>query len=75
MLNSTNIKNAHGIDNFVTAFEKRLGRTPCEYIEEKIGTGSNINDIKYLFDIMAAQISNMNDCEFFDFDFFYKLED
>lgn len=57
---------------FVEAFKKRLGRTPTEYINEKIKTGSQIDAVKYLFNIIAAEISNQNDCKFFDFDHFYN---
>lgn len=57
---------------FVEAFKKRLGRTPTEYINEKIKTGSQIDAIKYLFNVVAAEISNQNNCNFFDFDHFYN---
>lgn len=57
---------------FVEAFKKRLGRTPDEYINEKINTGSQIDAIKYLFNVVAAEISNQNNCNFFDFDHFYN---
>lgn len=57
---------------FIIAFQKRLGRTPNEYINEKLKTGSNFDAIKYLFNIVAAEISNQNNCKFFDFDYFYK---
>ena len=54
------------------AFKKRLGRTPNDYINEKIKTGSQLDAVKYLFNIVAAEISNQNNCKFFDFDYFYK---
>lgn len=57
---------------FVEAFIKRLGRTPNEYINEKINSGSQIDAVKYLFNIIAAEISNQNDCKFFDFNYFYN---
>ena len=57
---------------FITAFKKRLGRTPNEYINEKLKTGSEFEAIKYLFNIVAAEISTQNNCKFFDFDYFYK---
>lgn len=59
-------------NSFVEAFKKRLGRTPKEYINEKIKSGSQIDAIKYLFDVVAAEISNQNNCKFFDFDYFYN---
>ena len=54
------------------AFKKRIGRTPNDYINEKIKTGSQLDAVKYLFNIVAAEISNRNNCKFFDFDYFYK---
>ena len=59
---------------FITAFKNRLGRTPTEYINEKLKTGSRFEDVKYLFNVVSAEISNQNNCKFFDFDYFYKLD-
>ena len=60
---------------FITAFKNRLGRTPNEYISEKLKTGSDFEAVKYLFNIVAAEISTQNNCKFFDFDYFYKSAD
>ena len=49
-----------------------MHRTPDEYIDEKLATGSKFADIRYLFNIVAAQISQQNNCRFFDFDYFYN---
>lgn len=57
---------------FITVFKKRLNRTPNEYINEKLKTGSDFEAVKYLFNIVAAEISTQNNCKFFDFDYFYK---
>lgn len=57
---------------FIEAFRRRLGRTPNEYIIEKLKTGSDFEAIKYLFNIVSAEISNQNNCKFFEFDYFYK---
>ena len=57
---------------FITLFKKRLNRTPNEYISEKLKTGSDFEAVKYLFNIVAAEISTQNNCKFFDFDYFYK---
>lgn len=66
--------NTNDLNIFVCAFQKRLGRTPNEYITEKISTGSYIDDIKYLFDIVSAEISYKNGCKYFDFDYFYNTK-
>lgn len=57
---------------FIAAFQKRLSRTPNEYINEKLKTSSRFEDVKYLFNVVSAEISNQNNCKFFDFDYFYK---
>ena len=57
---------------FIRVFQNRLHRTPNEYIEEKIKTGSKIDDIRYLFNVVAAEISLQNSCKHFDFDYFYS---
>lgn len=50
-----------------------MGYTPNEYINKKLKTGSQLDAVKYLFNIVAAEISNQNNCKFFDFDYFYKF--
>ncbi len=60
------------INIFNDAFKERLGRTPYEYIYKKIDTGSQIDDIRYLFNIIAAEISQKNNCRYFAFDYFYR---
>lgn len=50
------------INIFIDAFKNRLGRTPYEYIYKKIDAGSQIDDIRYLFNIIAAEISQKKQC-------------
>lgn len=59
-----------GLESFVKAFEERLGRTPDEYISEKLQAGSQVDDVKYLFNIIACEISQRIGCKFYDFDYF-----
>lgn len=47
---------------FETAFEKRLGQTPVDYLVNKIQGGSNISSIEYLLDIISAEIAMKNHC-------------
>ena len=47
---------------FETAFEKRLGQSPTEYLVEKIRSGSDLASIEYLFDIVSAEIARKNHC-------------
>ena len=60
------------VEFFVKVFQNRLHRTPNEYIDEKLATGSKLDAVKYLFDIQAAAISLQNNCKYFDFDYFYN---
>lgn len=65
-------KTDRNLSLFVKAFQNRLHRTPDEYIDEKLSTGSKLDAVKYLFDIQAAAISQSNNCGYFDFDYFYN---
>ena len=58
---------------FEMAFEKRLGRLPVDYIAEKIANGSDESSIRYLFDILSAEIGSQNRCKSLGFDHYYKL--
>lgn len=57
---------------FEMAFEKRLGRLPVDYIAEKIANGSDESSIRYLFDILSAEIGSQNRCKSLGFDHYYK---
>ena len=47
---------------FETAFQKKLGQTPMDYLVSKIQNGSSISSIEYLFDIVSAEIAMKNHC-------------
>ena len=47
---------------FETAFEKKLGQTPVDYLISKIQGGSSASSIEYLFDIVSAEIAMKNNC-------------
>ena len=47
---------------FETAFQKRLGQSPVDYLVEKIQRGSDHSSIEYLFDILSAEIAMKNHC-------------
>lgn len=59
---------------FVSAFKEGVGKTPKEFIMRKIETGSKIEDIKYLFEVLSDEISLTNNCENYEFDCFYTTE-
>lgn len=48
---------------FETAFEKKLGQTPIDYLISKVQGGSSVSSIEYLFDIVSAEIAIKNNCE------------
>lgn len=47
----------HSSAAFEAAFQQRLGVSPAEWIKAKIENGSRKEDVKYLFEICAAEIS------------------
>ena len=59
-------------DAFESAFCKRLNQTPYKWLEAKIAAGSRIEDIKYLFEISAAEIARQNNCIPQPFDRYYS---
>ncbi len=60
------------LEAFRRAFVNKLGKSPKEYIRNKINVGSEVNDVRYLFNIVANKIAKDNNCKLFDFDYFYK---
>lgn len=56
---------------FETAFQKRLGQSPTDYLVGKIQSGSSISSIEYLFDIVSAEIAAKNHCICKGFDYYY----
>ena len=48
---------------FETAFRKRLGQSPTDYLVGKIQGGSSVSSVEYLFDIVSAEIAAKNHCE------------
>ena len=56
---------------FETAFEKKLGQTPVDYLISKIQGGSSISSIEYLFDIVSAEIAMKNNCVCKGFAYYY----
>lgn len=58
--------------SFDKAFEERIGRDPATYISEKIAAGSDVESVRYLFDIVAAEIELRNRCKSPGFDYYYK---
>ena len=57
---------------FESAFCERLNQTPYEWLETKIAVGSRIEDIKYLYQISAAEIARQNNCVPQPFDRYYS---
>ncbi len=47
---------------FTAAFTERLGQDPVTYLISKLKSGSDIDSIHYLFDIISAEIERKNNC-------------
>lgn len=58
--------------SFEKAFEERLGQGPTTYVLNKMAGGSDINAIRNLFDIMAAEIELRSRCKSPGFDYYYE---
>ena len=56
---------------FETAFRKRLGQSPTDYLVGKIQSGSSVSSVEYLFDIVSAEIAAKNHCECKGFDYYH----
>ena len=58
--------------SFEAAFQRRIGLTPAQWINGKIQNGSRKDDVKYLFEICAAEIASQNNCLAQSFERYYK---
>lgn len=58
-------------DSFELVFQTRLGQTPFEWVKMKVEGGSQLESIKYLFEISAAEIARQNNCVPQPFDRYY----
>lgn len=56
---------------FERAFFKRLGQTPEDFIDSKLAAGSDVGSVKYLFEIIAAEIARQNYCTAGAFEDYY----
>lgn len=57
---------------FEKVFTDRVGRDPVTYILDKIASGTDTNSIRYIFDIMSAEIEIRNHCKSPGFDHYYN---
>ena len=60
------------IDPFEQRFIENFGRSPEQFIKEKLNNGSRIDAIEYLYDINAAKIYHDYGLEPRPFDYYYK---
>ena len=57
--------------SFEAAFIKHIGQDPASYICNKINGGSDIGAIRYLFEIIEAEVEKKSNCKSPGFDFYY----
>lgn len=62
----------HSPAAFEAAFRQRIGVSPAEWIKAKIENGSRKDDVKYLFEVCAAEIGAQSYCQPRDFDRYYN---
>ena len=56
---------------FEKAFLERLDRYPTDFVMDKIQSGSDIGSVRYLYEILSAEIARKNNCICVDFDIYY----
>lgn len=56
---------------FEAAFAKRLGKTPAEFVQQKLHSGSKVADIRYQYEIMAVEIARQSGCRNQNFSLYY----
>lgn len=64
----------HGA-SFEAAFIRHIGQDPASYICNKINGGSDIGAIRYLFEIIEAEVEKKSNCKSPGFDFYYSKAD
>lgn len=47
---------------FEKAFQDRIGRSPAEFIQQKLANGTELKTIRYQYEMMAAEIARQNSC-------------
>lgn len=58
--------------SFESAFISHIGQDPTSYICSKISGGSDIGAIRYLFEIIEAEVEKKSNCKSPGFDFYYS---
>lgn len=47
---------------FEKAFQDRIGRSPAEFIQQKLANGTEPKTIQYQYEVMVAEIARQNSC-------------
>ena len=69
--NTSDDKGSSNTMTFENAFKNRIGQDPTAYVAGKLASGSDLGAIRYLFDIIAAEIELKSKCKSPGFDFYY----
>lgn len=69
--NTCDDKGSSNAMTFENAFKNRIGQDPAAYVAGKLASGSDLCAIRYLFDIIAAEIELKSKCKSPGFDFYY----
>lgn len=59
---------------FESAFTRRIGISPAEWVKGKIENGSRNEDVKYLYSICAAEVAAQYHCFAQPFELYYRPE-
>ena len=66
-------KDTNKLTSFDIAFIDWIGQGPVSYIRSKVDGGSDLESIRYLFEIMEAEIERKSNTKSPGFDFYYAL--
>lgn len=72
LTNTSDDKGASNAMTFEIAFKNRMGQDPTAYVASKLTSGSDLGAIRYLFDIIAAEVELKSKCKSPGFDFYYS---
>lgn len=69
--NTSDDKGSNDTMTFDVVFKNRIGQEPTTYVAGKLASGSDLGAIRYLFDIIAAEVELKSKCKSPGFDFYY----
>lgn len=67
----SNTESPNKLSPFEITFISRIGQDPVSYIRNKLSSGSDLGDVRYLFEIVEAEVEKKSNSKSLGFDFYY----